>query len=299
MSVISNFPVMPNRIMAVAEYLLGLGADGGDLDQIQGQLSPLTKAQDDAEEKGSVMAEYVLREMKSLGMLVRCEAGTFALCDELLEAGKSGHLEQAVRAYLFATMTDPACARTRGQDEVPDALAWLLAQDPFKPLSWKGEHAQRLKDQLDEGDDLRKLAGNDQLFQNLVYWSRYLGFAQRIGNDAIVPDPTEVVGSTLPSVFGGEKEITIEAFVQRLGRAISVLDGGHARQQLEARMRDNYLRPDKTLSRSLSLALTRLELRGLLKLNKPSDAHISLLDLGKESKPISHVMYCEHDKEAA
>lgn len=299
MSVISNFPVMPNRIMVITEYLLGLGAEGGELDQIQGQLSPLTKAQDDAEEKGSVMAEHVLREMEKLGMLTRRGTSTIALSDELFEAGNSEHWEQAVRAYLFATMTDPACARTRGQDDVPDALAWLLAQDPFKPLSWKGEHAERLKDQLEEGDDLRKLAGNDQLFQNLVYWSRYLGFAQRLGNDAIVPDPTEVVASALPAVFSDAKELTIEAFVQRLGRTISVLDGGDARQQLETRLRDDYLRPDKTLSRSLSLALTRLQLRGLLKLNKPSDAHFSLLDLGKESQPISHVMYCEPEKEAA
>lgn len=299
MSVISNFPVMPNRIMVVAEYLLGLGAEGGEWEQIQGQLSPLTKAQDDAEEKGSVMAEYVLREMEKLGMLARRGATNIALCDELLEASNGGHWDHAVRAYLFATMTDPALARVRGQDEVPEALAWLLAQNPFKPMSWKGEHAQRLKDQLDEGDDLRKLGGNDQLFQNLVYWSRYLGFAERIGSDAIVPDPTEVVATALPVVFADAKELAIEAFIQRLGRAISVLDGGHTRQQVEARMRDDYLRPDKTLSRSLSLALTRLQLRGLLKLNKPSDANFFLLDLGKESQPISHVMYCANEKEAA
>lgn len=298
MSVISNFPAMPNRILIAAEYLLQFGEKGAEWDSVEGQLSPLRhKQEDDApeEKSGKSMAEDVLREMDRLGMFARPDPGSIALHPDLLQAGEGQQWEGMVRDRLASALTGPERAQQCGQEEFVDALAWLLVQDPFSPLPWKGEHVSRIIDQVGEADALRTVIGNDQRFQNLVYWARWLGFAERIGRtgaaEAVVSDPTEAVARALPGVFRDARELSVQAFVQRLGAAVPVLDGGAARRALLNRLRDDYHPDEKTLSRALSLALKRLDLRGAIQLLKPSDALFWLLDLGRSTQPVSHIVY--------
>lgn len=303
MSIISNFPAMPNRINIAAEYLYGLGSNGDEWNNVEGLLSPLTQKQGDdgpEEKMGKSMAEDVLREMERLGMLTRPGASTIALHPDLSAAASCAEgLPGAVHAFLFATLTNPGRARDAGQEELPDALAWLLAQDPLASLLLAGAgHVERIERQLETGDELRKVIGNDQRFQNLVYWARYLGLAERVGHrnststvDSVIPDPTEAIAHCLPVVFKAERELTIQEFVRRLAAEVSVLDGGIARRNFDVRLRSEFQLMDKHLSRSLSLALWRLKLRRKIKLENPSDATAWSLDLGKKYEAVSHVIY--------
>lgn len=303
MSVISNFPAMPNRINIAAEYLYGLGAKGDEWNNVEGLLSPLTQKQgeDGPEEKtGKSMAEDVLREMERLGMLTRLGVSTIALHPDLSAAASCAEgLPGAVHAFLFSALTDPARARDAGQEELPGALAWLMAQDPLASLLLTGGgHIERIDRQMEAGDELRKVIGNDQRFQNLVYWARYLGLAERVGYrnssstvESVIPDPTDAIARCLPVIFGEERELTIQEFVRRLAAEISVLDGGIARRTFDVRLRSEFQLTDEHLSRPLSLALWRLKLRREIILENPSDATSWSLDLGKKYDSVSHIIY--------
>jgi hypothetical protein len=304
MSVITNFPAMPNRIAIATEYLFGLGEKGGNWDSIEGQLSPLTQNQDEdgpEEKTGKSMAQDVLLEMDKLQMLERLSPNTIALQSDIRAAApRDGNWQNALYPFFFSVLTDPVRAAQHGQDDVPDSLAWLLTQDPTAPLPFKGGvHAERIAQQLDPGDALRIGLGNNSRYQNLVYWARYLGLAVRVGYrmsatntvDTVVPDPTEAIAARLPVVFQKDREISVQTFLQRLAAEISVIDGGTARRNFEVRIKSEFQPMEKRVSRSLSMALVRLRVRRELRLDNFSDADAWLLDLGRKSEAVSHVTY--------
>jgi hypothetical protein len=299
MSVISNLVAMPNRIAIACEYLHYLGEKGDAWESIESQLSPLKKAgsdEDDDKPTGKSIAEDVLREIEKLGLLLRNEDSTISLAHEIRNiAPVDGNWQQALRPVLFKKMLYPTVADLCGQSDVPDAISWLLVQDPFDPMLRKGGgHVERIVSQLGESDPLRTAIGNNSRYQNLLYWARYFGYAEWIGiksGNIVVPDPSEAITCCLPSVFGAELELSIQNFVQRLGEACTVLEEGTSRRNLETRLAERYLRKERHLSRSTSLALKRLHLRGVVALKATSDAQTWVLDLANETQPVSHVRF--------
>lgn len=299
MSVINNFPAMPNRFAVVCEYLHFLGEEGDSLETVEKQLSPLRSA--DAQEEGvddgsprTSMADAVLLEMEKLKLLTRSEE-RISLHPEIRElAPKDNDWQMALRPHLFSRMVFPEVAPSFGQAEFPDALSWFLAQDPMEPLPWQGtQHAERIMKQLGENDPLNAIRNNSR-YQNLVYWSRYLGFAERLslqGADLVVPDPTEAITACIPFIFREGKEMPIQTFMQRLSEACPVMDGGVARRELEVRLTPQLQLKDRHLSRSTSLSLLRLQKRGVLVFKAVSDAPAFVLDLGGETSPVSHISF--------
>lgn len=303
MSVISNLPAMANRFSVACEYLYFLGEGGDSFETIEKQLSPLRSS--DEEEQGdsddgrakSSIADAVLFEMEKLKLVTRKSKESIALAPEIRElAPKDGDWQKVLRPILFAKLVFPDVASSLGQAEVPDAISWLLAQDPLDPLPWKGAlHAQRIINQLEDGDPLNGIRNNSR-YQNLIYWSRYLGFAEKLSlksgslfSDMVIPDPSGAVTACLPSVFRDGNELPIQTFLQRLAELCPVLDAGSARRELEIRLTSQLQRKERHLSRSTSLALFRLQKRGVLELKAVSDANTFILDLGKETTPISHI----------
>jgi hypothetical protein len=142
MSVISNLVAMPNRIAIACEYLHYLGEKGDAWESIESQLSPLKKAgsdEDDDKPTGKSIAEDVLREIEKLGLLLRNEDSTISLAHEIRNiAPVDGNWQQALRPVLFKKMLYPTVADLCGQSDVPDAISWLLVQDPFDPMLRKG-----------------------------------------------------------------------------------------------------------------------------------------------------------------
>lgn len=294
MSVLNNFPAMPNRIAIACEYLYYLGPDGELRDNIETQLSPLKKADSDEIGSGKTMAEDVLNEMDKLGFLTQVSAGKITLMEDIRNISSPQiSWQQLLRPILRQRLTFPDLAEKHRQEEIPDAIAWLLAQDPFDPLPFSGGiHATRVAKQLGENDPLRSVIGNNSRYQNLIYWARYLGFAEWVAGKAgnvVIPDPTYAISECLARIFDKEGELAILTFVQRMSDAFPVLEEGSARRNLEMRLAGEFQRKDQHLSRSTSLALMRLQLRGKLSLRTASDAQTWILDLGKETKAVSHV----------
>jgi hypothetical protein len=292
MSVINNFPAMPNRIAIACEYLHYLGEKGGSWDSIEKQLSPLKKGDGNEEEErsGKSMAEDVLKEMESLKLLVRSSTDGIMLNNQII-APSNGDWLRALQPYFFLRLTDPDEAEIHGQNDLPDALAWLLIQDPFDPMLFSSGYLKPIERQLPETDPLRSVISNNSRYQNLIYWARYLGFAERVSviDDMVIPDPSEAILSQFPKVFAEKQELPIQIFMQRLALLCPIMDGGSARCNFETRLTGEYQPKEGFLSRSMSLALTRLSMRGVLKLSKPSDAKTLLLDLGKITETVSHV----------
>ena len=302
MSVIANLPAMPNRVAIACEYLHFL-ADKGDVwPSVANQLSPLKKvdAQEQDEKTGKLMAEDVLSEMEKLKFLVRDSGDVIKLNSDIRDiALPDGDWQQALRPFLFLRLTVPGIAEMHGQNDVPDALAWLLAQDPFDPMPWSGGlYAERILRQLSETDPLRSVISNNSRYQNLIYWARYLGLAERVSVkfgatvvDMVIPDPTEAISRKLAEIFNSDHELPIQTFMQRLAVECSMLDGGVARCNLETRLSGEFQPKEGHISRATSLALTRLMTRGLIKLESPSDSQTWLLDLGNSTQTVSYIRF--------
>jgi len=298
MSVISSFPAMPNRIAIACEYILALGGDGGQRDEIIKNLSPFSKgdADDDNEISvgGKTMAHSVIDEMENLELIRINENGNLSLNKYFLGGKKTSYDWQSLlQPILRERLTDFSRISQFKQEDVGDALSWFLSQDPFKPIAKSRQHADFLREQLQDNDPLLVTIGNDSRFQNLLYWARYLGFAEWISigdNDLAIPDPSRAINDYLPTIFQSKKILSIDEFVSRLAKLCGVFEGGSIRQELEQRLKSAF-REERHFSRSTSLGLARLENQGSILLIKESDAGSWILDLGKEQMPITSIDY--------
>lgn len=194
--------------------------------------------------------------------------------------------------FMLKKLIDPAEASACKQRELPLYLVVLLSMDPYEPIQWSGDKFIRRKTKLFEEDIkiLEKGGQSDAALQNFVYWSKYLGFLSFITEKYFIPDPTEVIAKNLPYIFTSNK-LLIDEFQSHLGENIPVLEGGSVRKDIESKLKTDFQREEKHFSKSTSLALKRLEKRGVLELEHVSDAHNWILDLGKTTQKLTHIKY--------
>jgi len=182
------------------------------------------------------------------------------------------------------------------KDEFALALSWLLVQnsESLNSLEWSGQvNNMVLKDLNEEFGELDLT--NNSRWQHFGYWAIYLGFAIKIsiaGKDYLCPNPTEAIECELKKVFKESKELPIRVFFEYLVKKIPVLEFGSVRNRIMDRAREGLQLPDNLLSFSTSLALLRLEKRGLISLEQKSDADSLFLQSDTEnSRIISHIVY--------
>lgn len=307
MSVISSLVAQPNRVIIASEFVHSFGAKGAPREELEKMLSP-SPAQssqgdedvDPSERSGTTMAKGVLTEMQRLKILEPTENENLRL-NPALAAGER-KLDWAARLYdyLFPILCTADKARAHGQDELPDALSWLLRQDPTQPLGFSGgQHYDALTAQIVEGDSLFDGIRSDAKYQVMVYWARYLGLAERLTikpvTEKVIPDPSRAIAARLPQIFAGERELPMQTFVQRLGAHIPVLDSGQVWNEMEGRLKV-ATQTHAHLSQATSFALLRLEQAGKIKLAAISDADAWELRVGRETKLPSQITYLETSK---
>lgn len=304
MSVISSLVAQPNRIIAASEFVHGFGDKGAPIADLEQMLSPLPAQsnQDDAdvdpsERSGTTIAKGVLSEMQRLNILEATEDQHLRLNPVLAPSGRKVDWAGRLYDYLFPILCTADKARAHGQDELPDALCWLLRQNPTQPLGFSGgQHYDTLVGQMVDGDPLFDGIRSDAKYQVAVYWARYLGFAERLSikpvAEKVVADPTRAIAARLPHLFAGERELTMQTFIQRLGVQIPVLDGGQVWMDVAGRLKASTLAHNH-LSLATSFALLRLERAGKIKLTAISDAGAWELRVGRETTFPSHITYLE------
>ena len=125
----------------------------------------------------------------------------------------------------------------------------------------------------------------------LMYWAQFLGFAEWTtfdGNEFCNPDPTRAMAAAAKIVLEKKHPTAIAEFFQRLGREISVFETGRVRKEIETRLKKP--RDGKFISKSSSLALARLELRGAIKIEGQADApSLLMVGLDDTQSAISHI----------
>lgn len=188
---------------------------------------------------------------------------------------------------LFVVLTNKLLVETllpSDNDNHPIAYAfsWLLARRPSFDLQWNGELKFLMQEDM-EGDEIYDVT-NASRAAMLASWARFLGYAVGLHWDSkalVVPDPTDAIARYLKSIFEAENSLAVSEFSDRLSKLCPIFEGGAVRNEVEARFRKK--RADNTLSPATSLALLRLEQRGVLKLNEDSDAEVKLIDLMHET----------------
>jgi hypothetical protein len=310
MSVISTLVAQPNRIIVASEFVHGFGEKGAAMEDIEKMLSPLPPQQSqtdgsaDAEAGGSgatTIARGVLSEMLRLKILGRTESEHLRVCAPLSAHPPKADWAERLHAYLFPLLTAADAAREHGQEELPEALCWLLQQNPTLPLGFSGgQHYNILASQMVENDSLCDSIRSDARYQNAVYWARYLGLAERLtikpSSEKVIADPTRAITYRLPAIFSDERQLSMQTFLQRLGAQVPVLDGGQVWHDIQARLKGPMQAQEKHVSQATSLALLRLEHAGKIKLEGLSDAASWVLEVGRETKSISHITYLENSK---
>jgi len=307
MSVISSLVAQPNRIIIASEFVHSFGDKGVPREDLEKMLSPSPapfnqgdEDVDPSERSGTTMAKGVLTEMQRLKILEPTEDQCLRLNPTLAVAERKIDWAGRLYDYLFPILCTAGKARAHGQDELPDALCWLLRQDPTQPLGFSGgQHYDALTTQIVAGDPLFDAIRNDARYQVLVYWARYLGLAERLTikpvAEKVIADPTRAIAARLPQFFAGDRELTMHTFIQRLGAHIPVLDGGQTWNEMEGRMKAPTQAHDH-LSQATSFALRRLEQAGKIKLEAISDANAWELRVGRETTSPSHITYLETGK---
>lgn len=151
--------------------------------------------------------------------------------------------------------------------------AWVLAQDIYALPTTSTAIEKLQNEQMTAG---QKIFENDTRWNGLRFWMRYLGFATGDGNN-IQADPTAAIKAELPDLFGSRTELPAHDFVKGLAARLPVLDFGDYRQMVEDTLNPaNWQRPqDGHLSMSLSLALRRLALDNIIRLEGKADAGAS------------------------
>lgn len=283
MSVITTPEATPNRVEIIARAVAARGEVGIPADELRRLLSP------DAPQN-SVIAARALSETVSLG-LVRQERGRcFPGSDLPADA-------EACRGRLADQLLDPANAGER-QKDVPFAIAWLLEQDPTRPIRFTGDNVPELVRQQC-GDDAAEigLTNEDPIWHQLTYWVCYLGYAWRLNYsstasavDYVVPDPTDALGRILLPLLQEHGQLPIREAREAWAAASPVLDGGTARRHVHSLFREPTYDDQTTLSASTSLALCRLEERGLLHSPERSDARTLIVQSGERMRPVSHIV---------
>jgi hypothetical protein len=307
MSIISSLVAQPNRFIIASEFVHSFGDKGAPTEDLERMLSPLppqsNQGDEDAdvtERSGTTIAKLVLAEMLRLRILEQTENQHLRLSPALAVGERKIDLAGRLYDYLFPILCSADKARAHGQDDLPDALCWLLRQDPTQPLGFSGgQHYDALAAQVVDGDPLFDGIRSDAKYQVVVYWARYLGLVERLTikpvAEKVIADPTRAIAARLPQIFAGERELTMHTFIQRLGAQIPVLDGGQVWNEMGGRLKAATPAHDH-LSQATSFALRRLEHAGKIKLAVISDADAWELQVGRETISPSHITYLETGK---
>jgi len=273
MSIIGNFTAQPNRVEMLIDFL---------------KKDKKLYSKSDLEAMFSPKSSSVFREVygvvESLG-LVEIEKDIVKLKIENPKQLTSQIIKKAIFENSFIK-----------KDEFALAISWLLIQNTqsLDSLEWSGQvNNMVLKDLNEEFGELDLT--NNSRWQHFGYWAIYLGFAIKIsiaGKDYLCPDPTEAIAYELKRVFKENKELRIRDFFEYLAEEIPVLEFGAVRNKIMDRAREGLQLSDSFLSFSTSLALFRLEKRGLISLEHKSDADsLSLQSETEKSRMVSHIIY--------
>jgi len=301
MSFTDDIYTLPSRLISTFEYMHYLGEKGANNRDI------IEKLESGGNEKSASMISSVLKVMVEMKLLEE-ESNNYKIREEYFNFQPSrNELRSNLYKVLLKILTDENAAKESVQGDVPFYIAIFLCFDPYEPVLFGKEIFFKMVDQLLE-EKFEPISSskfkNANHVGNFTYWMHYLGFASKgfVSKSGerntwptyFFPDPTEAIAGNLNSIFSSTKKMHIEDFQKSLAESLPVLEGGSVRNIVENKTKGNKLRKENNFSKSTSLALKRLDLRGLINFDTPSDdLRDWYLNLGKGNKT-ERVTYVEY-----
>jgi hypothetical protein len=173
------------------------------------------------------------------------------------------------RALLAKAVDDVAEGET--PSDVAVGLAWLLAQDPVRPLPWAyGDGPERsLNDQ-----NMRPYIVGPTQWRQFLRWAVALGcaeYSQAGSRRLILLDPTAALAEELPPI--PRVGVSARAFCAAVTKELPILDGGQISDFMRAKRGECAdPRGDAMVGPAFSLSLRRLQGQGVIDLHREADA---------------------------
>jgi hypothetical protein len=159
--------------------------------------------------------------------------------------------------------------------ELGRALAWWMSQE-VHPIS------STTFESLPHGLPQRPILQPSR-WQVFERWAVFLGFAWRLGDSGLIPDPTRAIVSHLDDVLPPDADVYLRDFVDAIGGRLPVIDGGDAFAAYRRQARLSNM--DDSLAPPISLSLLRLERAGEISFPPEADAPgITLRCMGAERR---------------
>ncbi|MGK2233234.1 protein DpdG [Colwellia polaris] len=209
----------------------------------------------------SKMFNNVLNRWSQFGVFIKDE-------QELWSVVESETLCPKKRA-LNAIFDNSKCLDVWSSEYACDfirALIWILAQDVTK-LKFDLESMQNLESEqfsmVKEGSPIYMLR-NDTRLNGFKFWASFLNILIKSGGDQV--DPTDLIRMYLKEIFSGSKELSVDAFYERLINILPIFPNAYLYEQVTSKLNDGrWPAPRKSqneLPTSLSRAILRLEIEG-------------------------------------
>jgi hypothetical protein len=244
-----------------------------------------------------------LTRWTQLGMFVEKD-GVISLCPLAKEKNRSSKNPDNIKIFLPSIAREIVFKEENNENfwdrektrtaDFSRALSWILAQDIYTfPL----ENVQNLQaiESRQVKDTEKRPVQNDVRLNGLRYWAHYLGFTSKFKNHLI--DPTQALKEEAGLLFKKNVEYSAKEFLEPLAEKLPVIDGGIYRKRVEEVLDpQNWQKPSipEMLSTSLSRALWRLELAGIIDLVSRADARANRVLQRQNSqilKSFTHVVY--------
>ncbi|WP_413727335.1 protein DpdG [Sodalis sp. RH19] len=202
---------------------------------------------------------------------------------------KNMPLRQAARRCLQAVVNNRDLnSRDERAVDLTLLAALLLALDVYQNAEISSSNLEVLVSSF--MPDFRINSNEVAVVPGYLSW---LGFAQQLTRDRYAVDPTDAIREELTFLMQPGEQLSISEVLQRLNQALPVLDGGSYRQQVEGRISLDGWQPlsANRISTSLSRALLRLQLSGIINMKAESDASGAMQLTGRKGSVLRTVTH--------
>ena len=186
-----------------------------------------------------------------------------------------GEIASVVADVFFSTRMESVLQSERqwdGVDQLMAMLSCVLAAPELASVTVTTLTKDSLRELLAKYLPASSRLNDSELPVALEY-AHFLGFLETSDTDGYVVDPSAVVLRALRRLLQPGDSMALDECVSEFAKKVPVLDGGSFRSQVESVMKESGFVPNPSgkLSRSLSHALYRLRLGGMIKIDEMSD----------------------------
>jgi hypothetical protein len=275
----------PSMLFALCRTLAVL--DGATRQDLLDWLEPSSYGLTDRRPSGRHLTD-LLRAARILGLVEEREGLFENRADvDSLDAFKV----TVLRSALAPERNTPLLGQSAGAQELTWALTWTMSLECTRGPFVFDRHVERLYEGIEP-----KPFQNSNRWPEFIGWALFLGFGWNMP-EGFLPDPTAAIVWSLDAVLPAGERVRATDFAASLAETLPVLDGGAYRTQLDELIggtRDLDRREE--LSEPLSLALLRLDRRGVLTLEAMADGDPLVAKVGERSQLFHFV--ARHSEEA-